>query len=93
MTKPKSPARPPHHHHPQHQNPPHPAPPQDGCVYAANTKPGKGELWHTPTGHVGNYQKGEAQTWTGTITLELTAKSQTDLLIWASNLICATQEA
>ena len=62
------------------------------CVSATDATPGKGKLWHSTEGHIGEYWKDEDGVWRGKVTLEIATPQQLDIQVWASNLIYATEE-
>lgn len=62
------------------------------CVGSASRTPGRGDIWHATRGVIGTYEQGDDGIWRGTVTLEFVAPQQRDVLVWASNLVYATEE-
>lgn len=62
------------------------------CVWWANAQPGSGQIVHGERGVIGEYSRDEDGLFTGRVTLEFNRYRRLDLLIWASNLVYATEE-
>lgn len=62
------------------------------CVWVENAQQGSGQIVHGERGVIGEYSRDDDGILTGRVTLELKRYRRLDLLIWASNLVYATEE-